>query len=220
MIQNRKRTAPDGFSSVTVNETRGDGEEEKELRVRSPSRQEIDVGLSSSLGDFRMRAVPQSYGAIHQMQPSDPASLFPQPCLANGMFSLVGNNGSIQQLDLLHHLWTSRRLVSVDAFKSRIGVMQHSLGMDPVSSTGSSFHRSDSRSNLSVQAETAQQSIQNDGVYTSTKVPCRARGMSNGHNFEVSKERELMSRRSDAARKTTQETSDSSKLMFCNSSSL
>ena len=202
MVQNRKRTAPDGFPSNA--DRRGDGEAAKGPGVRIPMRQEGHVGVdfSSSLGDNGIGSLLQGHGVGNQMLPTDPVSLFPQYCWGRGMVSLVGNNGSAQQLERLRPLLTSSSLMSLDALKSRIGVVTHPRGMDqstsspralcPLSSIDSAFRSSDSRSHLNVQSKTTQKTIQrvDAGIFQSFKIPCRSRGMSTGHDFEVSQERD------------------------------
>ena len=201
MVQNRKRAAPDGFPSHA--EERGDGEAAKGPGVRIPMRQEGHVGanFSSSLGDNGIGSLLQGLG-VGNLLPTDPVSLFPQYCWGRGMVSLVDNNGSAQHLERLRPLLTSSSLMSLDAFKSRIGVETHLRGMDqstsspralcPLSSIDSAFRSSDSRSHLNVQSKTTQKTIQrvDAGIFQSFKIPCRSRGMSTGHDFEVSKEQD------------------------------
>ena len=199
MVQNQ---APDGFPSNT--DRRGDGEAEKGLGVGIPMRQEGHVGVdfSSSLGDTGIGSLLQGLGVGNQMLPTDLVSLFPHYCWQSGMISLVGNNRSVQQLELLRTLLTSSGLTSVDAFKSRIAVMGHPpVGVDrsmisqgilcPLSSIDSS-RSSDSQSPLNLQTETAKKTFQkvDAGIFQSFKIPCRSRGMSTGHDFEVSKEQD------------------------------
>ena len=202
MVLDRKRTAPDGCLSSSK-EKRRDGEAAKELVVRVPSRQDAreSVGISGSLGHAGNVSFLQGHVALHETLPRDLSSLLPQSCLASSMFNLVGSNVPIQQLERLHQLWASRSSIPVDALESRIGVLGHSAGMDrskispravcPIAST---FRHTDSRSHLCMQTDTAQQTIQNvdtAGVCDLTKVPCRARGMSKGHDVEVSRERDV-----------------------------
>jgi hypothetical protein len=204
MVLDRKRTAPDGCLSSSK-EKRRDGEAAKELVVSVPSRQEDQearesVGISGSLGYAGNVSFLQGHVALHEMLPRDPSSLLPQSCLASSMFNLVGSNVRIQQLERLHHLWASRSSMR----ESRIGVLGHRAGMDrskispravhPISSIASTFRHTDSPSHLCMQTDTAQQTIQNvdtAGTCNATKVPCRARGMSKGHDFEVSRERDV-----------------------------
>ncbi len=196
MVRNRKRTAPDEFSSS--NETSRDGEAAHELEVRVPSRQEARVSdvLPGSLGRSGNGSLLQGHGAIHERLSTDPTSLFPHSYSASSIVNPIDNNRSIQQLERLQQLWASRRLMAVDTLRARTGVFGHATGVDtrsnspravdPVSSIASTLSGS---SHLSVQRETARQTIHNNidlGMCNSTKLPCRARAMPKGHTFEVS----------------------------------
>ena len=205
MVRNRKRTAPDGFSSS--NETRREGEAAHEPEVIAPSRQEARASevFSGSLGHTGNDSLFQGHGAMHEILSTDPTSLFPHSYTAS-------RNGSMRQLESLQYLWATRRLMAVDAFRARSVVLEHATGMDtsnnspravrPVSSMASKLSGS-SHPNVQTETETPRQTIQNadSGMYNSTKVPCRARGMPKGHNFEVSETK--MPGRSDRAQKPT-----------------